>query len=476
MRDPPAPRRRPLPHGASRRGHAEPRRRHRARRRRRRPPGRCLRRRSGPCLCAPRPPGAFLPDGRHGEAIRPPPRPCGPAMNTILRSATTATFVVFGINGLVFASWASRIPAVAATLGLSPGEIGGLLLCMAVGSLTALPSAGWCVNRIGVPGTIRLAGLIAALAVSGIAVGLAFHSVPVTGVSLVFTGMGIGLWDVAQNIEGADVEHRLGRTIMPQFHAAFSGGAFLGALLGAGLSAAGVPLPAHMAGIAVLVLVMSAVAPRYFLPHEPEPEHGKPAGDGLFAWKELRTLLIGVVVMGATLSEGAGNDWIAKGVVDGLRQTESTGALVFAVFVGGMTAFRVLGARLIDRFGRVVALRASMVAAAVGLLLFCWSPELWSAVLGAVLWGAGVALTFPMGMSAAADDPRRAASRVSVVSTVGYIAFLAGPPVLGFLADHLGVRNALLFIGVPIVLAAVLAGAARPLAVERTPSRGEESV
>lgn len=390
-------------------------------------------------------------------------------MNIQLRRATIMTFVVFGINGLVFASWASRIPAVAATLQLSPGEIGGLLLCMAVGSLVALPSAGWCVNRIGVANTIRVASVLCALAVSGVATGLALHSVPVTGASLVVIGMGIGLWDVSQNIEGADVEHQLGRTIMPQFHAAFSGGAFVGALLGAGLSAVGVGLPVHMIGIAVLVVVMGLAAPRYFLPHTPEEHEEAPAGGRMFAWKELRTLLIGVVVMGATLSEGAGNDWIAKGTVDGLHQSESTGALVFAVFVAGMTVFRVLGAGLIDRFGRVAVLRGSMLAAAAGLALFCWSGTLWLAILGALLWGAGAALTFPMGMSAAADDPRLAAARVSVVSTVGYVAFLAGPPVLGFLADHLGVRNALLFIGIPIVLAAVLASAAKPLSVERTP-------
>ncbi|MFJ3957296.1 MFS transporter [Arthrobacter sp. NPDC090010] len=381
------------------------------------------------------------------------------------------TFVVFAINGLIFASWASRIPAVAATLSLSPGEIGGLLLCMAVGSLVALPSAGWCVNRIGVAGTIRLASVLITLAASGVALGLALHSVPVTGISLVFIGGGIGLWDVSQNIEGADVEHQLGRTIMPQFHAAFSGGAFLGAMLGAAFSAIGIGLPVHMLGIAVLVLVMGLVAPRYFLPHTPHDAAEAPTGGKLFAWKEMRTLLIGVVVMGATLSEGAGNDWIAKGAVDGLHQSESTGALVFAVFVAGMTLFRVLGARLIDRFGRVAVLRGSMLTAAVGLALYCWSPDLWLAVLGAVLWGAGAALTFPMGMSAAADDPRHAAARVSVVSTVGYVAFLAGPPVLGFLADHLGVRNALLFIGIPILVAAVLASAAKPLTVERNPAK-----
>lgn len=147
-------------------------------------------------------------------------------LNTNVKAATVATFLVFGMNGLVFASWAARIPAVTQTLNLTSGQMGTLLLCIAVGSLVALPSAGWVVGRIGTANTIRGAGLLAAAAAAGIAFALMAGSVPTTAVALFFYGMGIGLWDVAQNIEGADVEHQLGRTVMPQFHAAFSGGAF----------------------------------------------------------------------------------------------------------------------------------------------------------------------------------------------------------------------------------------------------------
>jgi predicted MFS family arabinose efflux permease len=271
---------------------------------------------------------------------------------------------------------------------------------------------------------------------------------------------------VSQNIEGADVEHRLGRIIMPQFHAAFSGGAFLGALIGAGLSRLGVGLPAHLLVIAALVAVLTTVAPRYFLPHLPaaapragdakEPKRGS-------AWRDGRTLLIGVVVLGATLTEGAGNDWIAKAAVDGLGASQSTGALLFAAFVLAMTAMRFFGGRAIDAYGRVAVLRASMAAAAAGLGLFVLAGNLWLATAGAVLWGVGAALAFPMGMSAAADDPKHAAARVSVVSTLGYVAFLAGPPLLGYLGDVTGIRLALFAIAVPILGALLLAGAARPL-------------
>ena len=150
-----------------------------------------------------------------------------------LNAAAAATFLIFGINGLVFASWAARIPAVTDILHISSGQMGTLLLCVAAGSLIALPTAGHVVGRIGTANAVRAAGLVAAVAGVGVALALLAESVPGTGVALFFFGMGIGLWDVSQNIEGADVEHKLGRTIMPQFHAAFSGGAFLGALIGA---------------------------------------------------------------------------------------------------------------------------------------------------------------------------------------------------------------------------------------------------
>lgn len=390
-------------------------------------------------------------------------------LRTDVRAATVATFLVFGMGGLVFASWAARIPAVTQTLNLSSGQMGTLLLCTAVGSLLALPSAGWVVGRIGTANTIRGAGLLTASALTGIACALIAGSVPATAVSLFFLGVAIGLWDVTQNIEGAAVEHLLRRTIMPQFHAAFSGGAFIGAVIGAGLSTVGVGLPGHLLVVAGIVVVLTLTAPRYFMPrpattvadpamsHRSE-QHGKDSS----AWRDGRTLLIGVVVLGATLTEGAGNDWIAKAAVDGLGTTESTGALLFALFIAAMTLVRFFGGRFIDRFGRVAVLRASMAASALGLILFVFAGTAVLAAVGAALWGAGAALAFPMGMSAAADDPKHAAARVSVVSTIGYVAFLAGPPVLGYLGDHTGIRLALLAIGAPILLALWLAAAAKP--------------
>ena len=384
-----------------------------------------------------------------------------------VRRAAIATFAVFAINGFVFASWAARIPAVTRILELTAGEMGLLLLTIAAGSVIALPLAGSVVARIGTSNTIRVGGFAASFGGLIIALALFQHNVSLTATGLFFFGVGIGLWDVAQNIEGADVERHLGRTIMPQFHAGFSGGALIGALVGAGLSALDVSMSLHLLVIVVGVCLAMVLVPRMFLPETPTSGSRADAAvkthKGRSAWTEKRTLMVGLVVLGAALTEGAANDWIAKASVDGFGSTEAQGAIMFAVFVASMTLFRFFGGRFIDRFGRVPVLYGSLGSALVGLVIFVLAPNMVLAGVGAVLWGAGAAMGFPMGMSAAADDPARAAARVSVVSTIGYVAFLAGPPLLGFLGDHITIRWALLAIAVAIIASLLTAPAAKPL-------------
>ncbi|MBP3035642.1 MFS transporter [Arthrobacter sp. zg-ZUI100] len=382
-----------------------------------------------------------------------------------------SVFVIFALNGLIFASWAARIPAAAESLGIGAGGVGLLLLFSAVGSVCSLPLAGSVAQRIGTAGAVRVGGLTTSAASLIIAASLFWPNVPLAAGGLLLFGAGIGLWDVAMNLEGAEVERHLRRTVMPKFHAAFSGGAFIGAMIGAGLSAAGISLSLHLLGILTLATVLVLAVPRNFLP-DPVPAHDdggtQAAAPSRFAaWKEGRTLLIGVVVLGAALTEGAANDWVAKATVDGLGSSETAGALMFGIFVAAMTVTRWFGARLIDRLGRVPALRICMSASLAGLLLFVLAPNLLLAAVGAVFWGIGAALGFPMGMSAAGEDPAHAASRVSVVSTIGYMAFFVGPPVLGFVGELWGVRNALLLVGAAMLLSILFA----PAAAERDKDR-----
>ncbi|MEP7334030.1 MAG: MFS transporter, partial [Terracoccus sp.] len=178
------------------------------------------------------------------------------------------------------------------------------------------------------------------------------------------------------------------------------------------------------------------------------------------AWLEPRTLLIGVVVLAAAFTEGTANDWVAVALSDGYRLPRWAGVLGFAVFLTAMTVGRLLGTRLLDRYGRLPVLRIMFLAAVVGCLLVVFGGQ-WVAFVGAAVWGVGASLGFPVGMSAAADEPRRAAARLSVVSTIGYTAFLAGPPLLGFLGDHVGVLYSLLVVGAMAVIALLAIPAVR---------------
>jgi cyanate permease len=167
------------------------------------------------------------------------------------------------------------------------------------------------------------------------------------------------------------------------------------------------------------------------------------------------------MVLAFALSEGIANDWVAIAVVDGYDGSEATGAATFGAFVAAMTLARVTGGSLLTRWGRTPVLRASAGVAMVGAFLLVLEVGIAAAIAGAVLWGLGSALGFPVGMSAAADDPRAAAGRVAVVSSIGYTAFLAGPPLIGFLADATTILQALLVVPVALVVGFAVAGVAR---------------
>jgi fucose permease len=382
------------------------------------------------------------------------------------RAATrgrVAVTSVFALNGLVFAAWVSRIPAVRDSLELSTARLGLMLLSMSLGAVLALPSTGAVVPRLGPARTVRVGTLICTLGLvlTGVAAG-AVGGVTLLVVGLFLMGFGSGSWDVAMNVEGAEVERRMGRAVMPQFHGAWSIGSVVGAGLGTLLNAAGVPTTAHLVGTAVLVLVLTQLACGWFLPASaPSGVTATKRRNPLAAWAEPRTVAIGFLVLAFAFTEGTANDWLALAMVDGYEVPNATGVLVFTVFTVAMTTGRMVGTRLLDRFGRVLVLRTLALVALTGLLLVIVGGSVLVAMVGALLWGAGASLGFPVGMSAAAHDPARAAARVSVVASIGYTAFLAGPPVIGFLAEHVGTLDSLWVVLVLLVLGFVAAGAAR---------------
>lgn len=382
-----------------------------------------------------------------------------------------AVFVIFAMSGIGMASWFARTPAFRDALDASTLQMGFVVFALAFGSIFGLTLSSHAIARIGsrasIAGSIVVAGV--GLGVAGLGGDLAV--LPLVLLGLAMFGFGTGLCDVAMNVEGASNERALGRTVMPLFHALFSVGTIVGALLGAAAEALGLPIALHLGVVGALMIAAVLVAVRFLQPDPyasaPDSSGGAKAAGGwrsrLAIWADRRTLLIGVIVLGMAFAEGSANDWLALAMVDGYGVENATGAILFGIFVTAMTIGRVLGVRVLDRYGRVPVLRASAVLAVLGLLTTILAPAVWLAAVGVVLWGVGSALGFPVGMSAAADDPQNAAARVSAVATIGYIAFLVGPPLIGFVGELVGLLNALFLVLALVVVAGILSPAAREI-------------
>jgi fucose permease len=396
-----------------------------------------------------------------------------------VRSATHAVYTAFIANGFIFASWAARIPQVRDALRVSPGVLGLILLCIAVGSTIATPLSGLVITRLGDNRTVAVMSLISAAGMATVAVGYTY-GIPPVAAGLFLFGFSSGTWDVAMNVQGAAVEQALGRAIMSRFHAGWSIGTVAGAGLGAAMVALGVPVTVHLLAVALAVAVAVPIAARRFLSHARAPGQASTAHrdeeaarrSPFAAWTEPRTLLIGLFVLCMAFTEGTSNDWLSLAVIGGYHTAAALGTLTFAVFLAAMTAGRWFGPAFIDRYGRVRVLRVCAATALLGLVLIEVGGVLPAALAGAVLMGLGTSLGFPVGISAAADDPRYAAGRVSTAASIGYVAFLAGPPTIGFLADHVGVLHGLSITGALLAVAFILCPVTAPI----TPPGQESSI
>jgi MFS family permease len=391
------------------------------------------------------------------------------AVSPEVRAWRNAVFVIFAACGVSAASMAARIPTISLALGLNTAQVGLLLFGIAVGSIAGLLAAGHIVAIFGSKRTIVVVFILAVIGLVTAAFGIAvLQSFALSFVGLIVFGLSFAVCDVAMNLSGAANERALGRSIMPVYHGFFSLGTIIGAGLGTLAEALHVPLQIHITVLEIVIAVAVLVATRFLLPEAAETVKADgtlhPASTWrtrLAIWKEPRTILIGLIVLGMAFTEGSSNDWLSYAMVHGHGTSRATGALVYSIFVTAMTIGRLSGVRFIDRWGRVSVLRTTAALAAVGLILFIFVPVFWIEVVGVVLWGLGASLGFPVGMSAAADDPQKAAARVSAVATIGYCAFLVGPPVLGFLGNQFGILHALLLVLVLAALAGLVSFSAR---------------
>lgn len=385
----------------------------------------------------------------------------------------------FGLGGITISAWGPRLPAVKAGLGLGTAAIGLLLAGVTVGAILGLlastPVLHWLGGRRAVTGALLL--IAAAMTVMGLA--LIVNSVPLLAVALVIVGLGIGVLDVLINVEGAAIERAAGRTLMPMMHAAWSIGAAVGSGIGAACAALGITPSAQFIAEAVLIAA-AALGTAAGIPHGRREAAGQPPQDRaakfrhwLRGWLDWRLLLIGVVMLGVELGEGSANNWLTLAVRNDYRQTAAVAAVFVTAFAAGEALARIFGGPIVDRLGRVRAIRVTTALGVIGVVLFIQGGNRWIALAGVLLWAVGVSMGFPLGMSAAAESGPDPAARVSVVASIGYFANLAGPPAIGVLAQSAGLLHALWLIAALFLASFAVAGslAPRPPAPAPLPDR-----
>ncbi|EBD5969149.1 MFS transporter [Salmonella enterica] len=383
-----------------------------------------------------------------------------------LKRRTWALFMFFFLPGLLMASWATRTPAIRDILSVSTAEMGAVLFGLSIGSMSGILCSAWLVKRFGTRKVIRTTMTCAVGGMVILSVALWCASPLIFALGLAVFGASFGAAEVAINVEGAAVERELNKTVLPMMHGFYSFGTLAGAGVGMALTALSVPPNIH-----IILAAAVAIAPIFIAIRAIPDGTGKNASEdahlqekGLPFYRDIQLLLIGVVVLAMAFAEGSANDWLPLLMVDGHGFSPTSGSLIYAGFTLGMTVGRFTGGWFIDRYSRVTVVRASALMGALGIGLIIFVDSDWVAGVSVILWSLGASLGFPLTISAASDTGPDAPTRVSVVATTGYLAFLVGPPLLGYLGEHYGLRSAMMVVLALVILAALVAKAvAKPV-------------
>lgn len=384
-----------------------------------------------------------------------------------IRHARIGVLGLFALLGLMLSTFLSRMPSIRDNLDVTQSQLATLIIFGAVGALLGLMVTGWAAVRYGTRALLWWSsfGYLGAFVMVAIATDVGNQALFATGHMLV--SFSFAFSNVAMNTEASAVERRVGRAILPQFHAAFSVGMAIGLGIGAAVSHLGVSTLWHFIGAAIVVTAgRLAIIPMSVIDGMPQPDAAQASLGGPFAtakaeYKNRRVVLLGLIIFAAAMTEMVAAQWIALAVVDDFNRSEAVGDLIYWSFVIAMLVVRWNGAAIIGRYGRVVTLRLAAVSTVAGLVIFAFTPVFWLVPVAAALWGMGAALGVPIGFSAAADDPKHAAQRVAAVASFSTIAGLLVPPLVGNLAEWMELRQALLVVSVASVTSFLLARAVR---------------
>ncbi|MCA0924161.1 MFS transporter [Bacillus stratosphericus] len=380
-----------------------------------------------------------------------------------------AIIVIFTMSGISISTWFSRTPEVRDLLQADTGTMGLILLGLSVGSIVGLILSNVFVRKKGGRVAIVVSAFLMFIGFSTLAIGAALSSTLIVTAGLFLFGSGSGMCNVAMNLEGTEIEYQIKRTIMPILHASFSIGTLIGAGAGILFIYLGVSVLIHLLTIALLFFLSILICTR-FIPHGTGKDSDETQTESVEAsqtsWLNKRTISLAMIALCLAFVEGSANDWIPLAMVDGYQVSHSMSTVIYALFLCGMISGRLVSGRFIDRFGRVLLLRIAILSAAAGLFLVILKISLVVCMISIFLWGLGASLGFPLTISAAGDDSRYAVKRVSIVTLSGYTASLSGPPVLGLLANQVGLLHAFIFVLFAICIAGIFTKAvAKPTSI-----------
>jgi MFS family permease len=380
---------------------------------------------------------------------------------TRLRIALT---VFFALDGFVFAGWVVRIPAIKEQTGASASALGLALLGVSAGAVLTMTLTGRLCRRYGSHHVTVVCGVLLSLSV---ALPPLTHSALTLGAVLFVFGAAYGGINVAFNSAAVDLVAALRRPVMPSFHAAFSLGGMIGAGLG-GLVAGSLSPTRHLFGLTVIGLLVTAVAGRTLLRHEPpaQPDRVRPEEDTprrLDARTRGLVITFGLIALCTAYGEGALADWGALHLEQDLNASPGLAAAGYACFALAMTIGRLTGTALLERLGRTRTVVAGGTTAMAGMLLGSLAPSVWAALIGFAVTGIGLANIFPVAVERA--GALAGPGGVATASTLGYGGMLLGPPAIGFMADWFSLPAALTSVAALAGVAAVIGFAIRGRAV-----------
>ncbi|MFM6978118.1 MAG: MFS transporter [Micrococcales bacterium] len=355
-----------------------------------------------------------------------------------------AVFVCFTFLGMGIAALVTRMPEIKSSLGVSTSQLGVLLLLGSLGSIGALIFNGRLIERFGTKPVLIVSTAIFAASLVFTAIVILNHQVVATAVMLFISFASYATADISINVDAAQIEKILKKSVLPRMHAAYSLGAFFGAGIATAAIELNLDLDQLLATIGATSVLITVSAARFQPSHIGQEAHHKDKSIAKVksesVWKDPMVILLGIGVLGITITEGAASDWLAIGFTEGHSHTLTNAGVAMTIFNIAMALVRFFGGKFVDKYGRKVMIRIFAFTGIVGVLLVILAGNLIFGWIGAALWGVGVALGFPLFISAAGEG-KNAAKKVSLVAAFGYMAFLIGPPALGLLAEKVGILN-----------------------------------